>query len=210
MFDYDYDATKKILVFDANFNKTLPNLPNDVKTITFDKENDNCVSKFNKKIQKHVLPNSLLRLIFSYKFNQIIESNVLPNTLTHLDLGYKFNQIIKESVLPQSLIYLHLGHDFNQNINDNVLPSSLMYLNISKDFNQEINVNVLPKTLLHLYLYCEVIHESFYEQINELSSLKYLEFLGNVNHVGIPLHIKKIGFDNLQEKQTNIPPLHKI
>lgn len=81
-----------------------------------------------------------------------------------------------------------------------------MYLNISNVFNQEINVDVLPKTLLHLYLYCKVIHESFYEQINELSNLKYLEFLGNVNHVGIPLHIKKIEFDNLQEIQTNIPP----
>lgn len=254
MFDYNYDATKKILIFDANFNKTLPNLPNDVKTITFNKNNDGLMSKFNKKIQKHVLPNSLLRLIFSYKFNQMIdidvlpqslthlffgdnfnkvikinvlpkslthlnfgyefnqtiELNVLPNTLTHLDLSTNFNQIIKEGVLPQSLIYLHLGHDFNQNINDNVLPSSLMYLNISNDFYQEINVNVLPKTLLHLYLYCEVIHESFYEQINELSNLKYLEFSGNVNHVGIPLHIKKIGFDNLQEIQTNIPPNIKI
>lgn len=37
MFDYDYDATKKILVFDTNFNKTLKNLPNDVKTIAFNK-----------------------------------------------------------------------------------------------------------------------------------------------------------------------------
>lgn len=247
MVDYDYDDVKKILVFNKKFNKNLLNIPDDVKTITFNR--DYSPSKFNKKIQKYILPNSLLRLTLSEKFNQIIEvdvlpqslkhltfgdnfnkkikTNVLPKTLTHLEFGYDFNQIIKINVLPntliyldfghefnqiiekdvlaQSLVYLHLGHNFNQNINDNIIPSSLLYLNISKEFNQEIKINTLPKTLIHLYLYCEAIHESIYERLSELSNLKYLELLGNIDYVNIPLHIQKIGFENLRVKQTNLP-----
>lgn len=56
------------------------------------------MSKFNKKIQ-HVLPNSLLRLIFSDKFNQTIDIDVLPQSLTHLFFGDNFNKVIKINVL---------------------------------------------------------------------------------------------------------------
>jgi len=213
-FNSDYSASKfnkKIqkyllpnsllrLTFSDKFNQIIEVdvLPQSLKHLTF---GDN----FNKRIKTNVLPKTLTHLEFGYEFNQIVKINVFPNTLTHLDFGYKFNQIIEKGVLPQSLVYLHLGHDFNQNINDNIIPSSLLYLNMSREFNQETKINSLPKTLIHLYLYCEVIHESIYERLSELQNLKYLELLGNIDYVNIPPHIHKIGFENLQVKQTNLP-----
>jgi hypothetical protein len=248
-----YDDVKHTLVFGEKFNSPLVIFPPFVQTIIFEDDCFKC--KYNNKIRKYQLPDSLTRLIlgnsfnqgmevdvlpqslkyltfgdgfnqmikvnvlpqslthltFGHDFNQEINLNVLPHELTHLRFGFEFSQRLVKGVLPQSLIYLHFGHNFNKNIDDGILPSSLIYLNIGNYFIKGLSLNTLPQTLISLHMHCEYFHKSFYESINSLPNLKYLELLGNIDYVNIPQHINKIGFEKLQVKQTNLPPnLKKI
>lgn len=59
-----YGNIKKNVVFDLEFNETLPELPNDVKTIIFNEDKHS--AKFNKTINKNELPKSLQRLVLNY------------------------------------------------------------------------------------------------------------------------------------------------
>jgi len=137
----------ELISFDKDFNYPIIEkmLPSTLKEIYFER-----FCKFNLKIPKNTLPNSLTKLTFGWFFNKPIDKNTLPCDLTELTFGEDFNQSIDRNVLPINLKRLEFGHDFNHSLKKGVLPNSLTQLIFGAMFNQPIVQGDLPDGITSL------------------------------------------------------------
>lgn len=180
---------EEIIFNNPDFNSSIDNLPDCVKSIIFHSEAKEqsshadgksdmrpseftlwqgkgalcpSESKFNQPIIK--FPSALENIEFGECFNQEICN--LPNSIVKIAFPEesKFNQPVNK--LNQNLVCLILGNLFNQPVDN--LPSNLMSLELGDNFNQTIDN--LPPELQSLQL-----GEKFNQPINKLP--KELSFL---------------------------------
>ena len=123
------------------FNQTIEkgDLPEGLKILKIDS------TKYNKKIEPNVLPNSITNLRIN-KYPYPIEKDMIPDSLNYLSFGPDFNQEIKENTLPTHIKTLSLGYTYNKYIKKNVLPPNLRILSLGKSYEHIINYD-MPKTL---------------------------------------------------------------
>jgi len=133
-----YNADYDKYWMDSIFNKSVNNLSNSIKYITF----GYC---FNQPINN--LPSSIIYLSLCGNFNKNVDN--LPSSIIYLILGCNFNQCIDN--LPNSVIYLKIGNKFNQNINN--LPYLLKEIKISKYNNNYLKIK---KKINTQYPKCEL------------------------------------------------------
>jgi len=127
--------------------------------------------KFNHKIKKNTIPQSLKELIFVRQwhtlkilgdsFNKNIEKDALPESIEKIEFSDDFNQefVISSkyknkneliSVIPSSLKELILGNAYNREFTQDSLPDTLLKLETGNVFNKKIRY--LPPNLTHLEL----------------------------------------------------------
>jgi hypothetical protein len=162
----NYSKMFKSIRFDENFDDDIiTRFPQELQKLEF-------IYKFNKKIQKNILPEGLTALILSNTFNQEIKEGDLPTSLINLRFKVYFNKQIYSNVLPPSLKKLIFSSDFNQPLLPNILPHGLIHLEFGLLFNQEIEPDILPETLEYLSFY-----GSFNKDLNETNIPKGLKTL---------------------------------
>lgn len=160
--EFDEDLINEIKKYDCikfgyNFNKSIDNLPDNIKKIVFGRF-------FDKKIDN--LPNSVKYIQFGVnesEFNQ--EVNYLPESLKVLNLEncYSFNKDL--SNLPKSLKVLKL-HNYVQDI-----PDSVEYLKFYFHYGEEIDI---PDNIKYLTL--SPFEEVHNKKINFSENLEYVHF----------------------------------
>jgi len=184
----------RVLKLGNNFNKLIDEnvLPPLLKRLKFG-------IKYNKPINKNVLPLALEYLEFNdniteFKgFNKKIEKGVLPESLLSLQLGQEYQYSIENVlpacgannpttglVLPKGLTELKLGGCFNKRLEEKMLSTSLRHLTFGYSYSHSIKKNILPKSLEELHIYKkifppEIIKFNKRRNINETKTIKYLK-----------------------------------
>jgi hypothetical protein len=121
-----YQKKIKHLIFGADFNQSVDNLPKKLKRLTFG-------SYFNQSVDN--LPKKIKYLIFCSRFNQPVDN--LPMSITHLTFGYNFNQKLNFKNMV-NLEYLYLPENYNLTIKLEDCPNTL---NVIHKSNKCINLN---------------------------------------------------------------------
>lgn len=210
--------TLKFLSFKkSKFNKSVNNLPENLKELIFE-------GKFNQPVD--YLPKSLTKLILPENFNQSIDK--LPKSLKYLELSANFNQPINK--LPPYLTHLifteYMLTIYNKPLDD-ILPTSLIKLRLSDKFNLFINFERLTNlTYLRLNNYLSTITElppnltnlildgknTYDININDVRlppNLEYLKINQGINQYveHWPQNLKKLEFGAKSEFNKNIDNL---
>ena len=140
---------------------------------------------YSKKINKHVLPKSLISIILGSFYNEKIVKDVLPCNLEILEFGNYYNQEIEKDVLPDSLIKLEFGYLYNKKIKKNILPNSLKFLKIFSYFyktNKKYLVFYKTKKLM-LYFTNEHRDLIMNETLNNIEELEFVNYNNKINHL---------------------------
>ena len=110
----------------------LHNLPNSLRTLTFDTE-------FNQEIHDVRLPAGLQSLTFGAYFNQRLDSVTWPAGLQSLTLGQFVDQKLDNMTWPAGLQSLALGQFVDQKLDNMTWPAGLQSLTFGANFNQRLD-----------------------------------------------------------------------
>jgi hypothetical protein len=111
---------------------------------------------------------------------------------------------VTKMIFPDNLKKLKLNTSFNKKID--FLPQNLTHLTIGGQYNEKFTSETFPKTIKYINLECDYVDDSFFEVINDLPELEYIEFSGKFDVVNLNSNtVTHIGFKNLTTNQANLP-----
>eukprot|EP01132_Coremiostelium_polycephalum_P006763 gene6763-8388_t len=110
----------------------------------------NCIEKI-PKIDSHVLPKSIKKLVLLSYFETPLENGSIPDSVEELHFGYKYKHNLPPGVLPEGIKKIHFGFRFGSDLVIGSIPSTVTFMSFTDLVWYPVcREGVLPPTLKYL------------------------------------------------------------